>query len=141
MSSGTPIAQGSQPWMSSDEEETSPSMEDVHQRLSQLPDLVLSTVPSRQRQSNTSASSPLSMCPPRVPPRKYKKKSKVDVVDYFTKDVSSEKTLLCSAKTTMSLPDQSWIQVGKELRTIADDFRSTYKKVSLQKTLLLPIKF
>lgn len=121
MSSGPANSQGS-PYT---EEESLESIEDLQQRLSQLPDLVLSTLPS--------CSTRRSLCPPRVPPRKYKKKSKVDVVDGFTGDLSSEKALLCSVKTTKSLHDQSWVQVGKELRTIADDFRFTHKKVSRQK--------
>ncbi|KAI5727076.1 hypothetical protein M8J76_013732 [Diaphorina citri] len=134
MSSGID-SQGSHQSLTYDEEEslasTSPSIEDVHQRLAQLPDLVLSTLPSQPRrssQSNYSASSKL-LCPPRVPPRKYKKKSKGDVVDGLSKDVCPEKALLCPAKT-MTLPEQSWNQVGKELRTIADSFRSNYKKTN-----------
>ncbi|KAL1455630.1 hypothetical protein WDU94_009712 [Cyamophila willieti] len=133
MSSGSIESHGSQQSLTYVEEEsllrTSPSIEDVHQRLSHLPDLVMSTLPSQPRQSSHSNSNRLTLCPPQVPPRKYKKKSKGDVVDGLSKDLSSEKALLCSKKT-LNLREQSWMRVGKELRTIADDFRSTYKETN-----------
>lgn len=129
MISGTTESQGSQSQstLSFDEEESlariPAGIEEVHQRLSHLPDLVLSTLPSNRRPTIPAVN---RHTPPQVPPRKYKKKSKAcDAVDGLLK----EKAILPSAKT-MSLPDPSWIQVGKELRTIADDFRSTYKKTN-----------
>lgn len=147
MGSSSNNFQGYQQTLTYEDEESiarsSPSIEDVHQRLSQLPDLVLSSLPSNStqiRESNHSTTSRLTLCPPRVPPRKYKKKSKSDVVDGFSQDFRSKQPQACSQKT-LTLPEQSWIRVGKELGNIADDFRSKYKEVrkltvSLNKTEL-----